>query len=211
MTSLPIIGMSPGNRYFRFEVVKELLQKVVEKYGKAAIMIADIPAISTYIALGYPKNRARRDKALPQGNALKNKVRKAMFELGYGAEQVLIIDWKSEIENNPEYKAKYNLVISLYETNPSFQDVADNTTKGVLVGVGKEILDVQNSVKIAVHYLLAEIAFMEFAPDFFKVEKATYIYHREWPIFEKYIKGEFDDKPKNHLGFEIVKISEDSY
>lgn len=83
MNNYPVIGMSPGNSYFKDEVVKDLLKEVVEKYGKAAILIADIPAVSTYIALGYPKNRAWRDKALPQGNNLRNKVQRAMIELGY--------------------------------------------------------------------------------------------------------------------------------
>ena len=55
MIEIPIIGMSPGNSYFKDEVVKELLKKVVEQYGKAVVMIADIPAISTYVALGYPE------------------------------------------------------------------------------------------------------------------------------------------------------------
>ncbi|MDB5204791.1 MAG: uncharacterized protein JWP09_819 [Candidatus Taylorbacteria bacterium] len=198
--------MSPGNSYFKYGVVKELLQKVVEKYGKAAIMIADVPAISTYVALGYPQNRARRDKALPQGNALKNKVKKAMVELGYSADQVIIIDWKNQIENNSEYKEKYSLIEGLYQTNSLFQNAADATTKGILAGAGEEILDLPDSIKIAAHYLLAEIAFMEFAPDFLKVKKATYIYHRSWPVFESYIDGKFDDKSKDYLGFEIIEI-----
>ena len=103
----PIIGMSPGNSYFKDEVVTELLKKVVEKYGNTGILIADIPAISTYIALGYPENRARRDKALPQGNNLRNKVQRSMLELGYSADQVKIFDWESEVENNPRYQEKY--------------------------------------------------------------------------------------------------------
>jgi len=68
-----IIGMSPGNSYFKDEEVHYLLKTVVERFGRVAIFIADIPAISTYVAFGYPENRARRDKAIPQGNALKNR------------------------------------------------------------------------------------------------------------------------------------------
>jgi predicted NAD/FAD-binding protein len=55
-----------------------LLKKVVDVYGRAAILIADVPAVSTYVALGYPQNRAWRDKALPQGNNLRNRVLRAM-------------------------------------------------------------------------------------------------------------------------------------
>ncbi|MBI2410590.1 MAG: tRNA-dependent cyclodipeptide synthase [Candidatus Kerfeldbacteria bacterium] len=73
-----IIGMSPGNSYFKDEEVHYLLKSIVDRFGRVAILIADIPAVSTCVALGYPENRARRDKALPKGNALKNRVRKTI-------------------------------------------------------------------------------------------------------------------------------------
>src|SRR3989338_3558291 len=102
----PIIGMSPGNSYFKDEEVKYLLQVIVERFGHVAVLIADVPAISTYMAFGYPENRARRDKAIPQGNALKNRVRKVMKELRYSEQVVKIFDWQEEVENNPLYKEK---------------------------------------------------------------------------------------------------------
>jgi len=200
----PIIGMSPGNSYFRDEVVKELLQKVLEKYGKAAVMIADIPAISTYIALGYPENRARRDKALPQGNALKNKVRRATQELNYSDNQVKIIDWGTEIDTNSEYQKKYQEVTELYKTNKKFHEAANLATKSALKYSEKQILDIESASKIAVHYLLSEFAFMEFAPKYLEADKVTYIYHKEWSVYESYILGEFDEKKRGYLGFEIV-------
>lgn len=196
--------MSPGNSYFKDEVVKELLKKVIEKYGKTAVLIADIPAISTYIALGYPENRARRDKALPQGNNLRNKVQRAMVELGYSTDQVKIIDWESEIERDHNYQDKYKQVLELYNTNKDFQEEADNATKGVLDYSDRNISDVITAVKIAVHYLLSEFAFMEFAPQFLKAEKVTYIYHKNWPVYELYRAGEFDGKAKEYLGSEII-------
>lgn len=204
MNEYPIIGMSPGNSYFKDEVVKKLLQKVVEKFGKTAILIADVPAISTYIALGYPENRAWRDKALPQGNNLRNRVERAMNDLGYSSDQVKIIDWKNEIENDSVYKEKYQKVLELYQTKNDFQLLANDTTREVLEYSEREIPDLDSAVKTAVHYLLSEIAFMEFAPTYLKTDKATYIYHRNWPVYEKYIAGIFDSIPKNNLGFEIM-------
>ncbi len=204
MNNYPIIGMSPGNSYFKDEVVKELLKKVIEKYGQTAILIADIPAISTYIALGYAENRARRDKALPQGNNLRNKVQRAMSELGYSDDQVKIVDWESEIEKDPNYQEKYKQVLELYNTNKNFEEAADNATKSVLEYSDKNIADVPKAVKIAVHYLLSEFAFMEFAPEFLKAEKVTYIYHKNWAVYESYRAGEFDGKGRQYLGSEII-------
>jgi len=204
MSEYPIIGMSPGNSYFKEDVVKKLLQKVVEKFGKTAILIADVPAISTYIALGYPENRAWRDKALPQGNNLRNRVERAMNDLGYSSEQVKIIDWKNEVENNSIYKEKYQKVLELYQTNNDFQFSANDATREVLEYSEKEIPDLNSAIKIAVNYLLSEISFMEFVSEYLKVDKVTYIYHRNWSVYEKYINGEFDHAPKHSLGFEII-------
>jgi len=198
--------MSPGNSYFKDEVVKELLKKVIDNFGVTAILIADVPAISTYIALGYPENRAWRDKALPQGNNLRNRVQRAMNELGYSIEQVKVVDWKNEIEDNPEYKKKYEKVLNLYQTNLNFQRAVDDTTQEVLEYSDRPVADINSAIKIAVHYVLSELAFMEFAPQFLGIKKAVYIYHRSWPIYESYIDGTFDDEAKDYLGFEIVKI-----
>lgn len=202
----PIIGMSPGNSYFKDEVVKDLLKKVVEKYGRTAILIADIPAISTYVALGYPENRARRDKALPQGNNLRNKVQRAMTELGYSGDQVKIVDWESEIDRNQNYQAKYKQIVDLYTNNAEFKIAANDATKGVLEYSDKNIADITSAVKTAVHYLLSEFAFMEFAPELLRTENITYVYHKNWPVYESYIKGDFDGKKREYLGFEIVVV-----
>ena len=112
-----IIGMSPGNSYFKDEEISYLLKTIVERFGRVAILVADIPAISTYVAFGYPENRARRDKAIPKGNALKNRVLKVAKELGYLNDIVRIIDWEGEVENNPDYKEKYAQVLDLYKNN----------------------------------------------------------------------------------------------
>lgn len=200
-----IIGMSPGNSYFKDEEVLYLLKTIVERFGRVAILIADIPAISTYIALGYPENRARRDKALPKGNALKNRVVKAMAQLGYSDDAVKIFNWKKEVENSEIYKQKYDEVFSFYKNNKEFHETANLTTQGVLMGSGKDIKNIEEATNIAVHYLLSELSFLEFAPSFLGVEKVVYVYHKNWEIYEDYIAGKFDGKVKPHLDFLLLE------
>lgn len=200
----PIIGMSPGNSYFKEEVVKNLLKNVIDRYHKTAVLVADIPAISTYVALGYPENRARKDKALPQGNNLRNKILRAMNELGYSDDQVRIIDWKTEIESNPSYQEKYQEVLELYNTNKNFQKAANSATESVLDYSDKNISDKKSAIKIAVHYLLSEFAFMEFAPQLLKAEKVTYVYHKRWPVYDAYRNGDFDNKKRDYLGADVI-------
>jgi tRNA-dependent cyclodipeptide synthase len=65
---LAIIGMSPGNSYFKDYEVHFLLEEAVTRFGRCAVMVADVPAIATYMALGYDRSRAR-NKAIrhPEG------------------------------------------------------------------------------------------------------------------------------------------------
>jgi cyclo(L-tyrosyl-L-tyrosyl) synthase len=210
MTELPIIGMSPGNSYFKDEEIGYLLKTVIERYGRTAILIADIPAISTYVALGYPENRARRDKALPQGNNLRNRVRRVAIELGL-SDKVKVIDWENEVENNSEYKKAYQKVFNLYKTNSDFETSADGTTRKVLEHYQKNIPDINAATKIAVHYLLSEIAFLEFAPQYLQTEKVSYVYHKNWPVYEDYIAGTFDEMVKPYMDFILLENPYETY
>lgn len=206
-----IIGMSPGNSYFKDDEVRYLLKTVVDRFGRVAILIADVPAIATYVAFGYPENRARRDKAIPQGNALKNRVRKAMQDLGYTAEQVRIVDWADEIEQNGNYQAEYKKIRALYDENESFRDAANSTTRAVLEGSRHTFTDIQSATQTAVHYLLSEFAFLEFAPRFLSAKKVVYVYHKNWHVYEDYIAGMFDKTLKPHLDFLLLENPYETY
>ncbi len=203
--------MSPGNSYFKTEEIKYLLKTSIDRFGRVLIMIADVPAISTYISFGYAENIARRVKAIPQGNLLKNKVKKAMTELGLSNEQVRILEWDEEVEKNTEYQKIYHDVKSLYDTNDEFQKSADNTTKEVLVASKREFQDLEKSIKTAVHYLLSEFAFLEWAPKFLNTEKVIYIYHKNWPVYENYISGKFDGNTREYLDFLLVENPWETY
>jgi hypothetical protein len=43
--------MSPGNSYFKDREVAYLLRETIKRYNKAVVLVADEPAISTYLAL----------------------------------------------------------------------------------------------------------------------------------------------------------------
>lgn len=210
-TTYPIIGMSPGNSYFKDEEVQYLLKKVVEQFGRVGILVADVPAISTYIALGYPENRARRDKAIPKGNALKNRVLKAMSKLGYPSDVVKIFNWEKEIENNTIYKQNYNKLLSLYNENDKFKNSINSTTRGVIEGSKYQIQDIEKAISIAVHYLISELSFMDFLPRYIGVEKVVYVYHKNWKVYEDYIAGKFDNIPKKHMEFLLIENPYETY
>ncbi len=204
--------MSPGNSYFTEDKIEFLLKYILSDYDQVAIMVADIPAISTYIALGYPANRARTDKAIRNSNQLKNRVIRVMKDNGIDENRVKIIDWGKDVESNIEYQAKYEEVKNLYESNKQFQDTCNKTTQLVLEFSRKQIEDMDSAVKTAVHYLLSEFAFLEFAPKYLGKEHVTYVYHNNWPVYENYLAGVFDGKErKSHLGFKLLEHPDEMF
>ena len=201
----PIIGMSPGNSYFKDVEIRHLLKETVERYGRTCIFIADVPAISTYVAQGYPENKART-KAIPKGNNLKNRTRRLMEELGFGPSHVRIVDWATEVADNAAYQQIYDLrVRRLYDSNMGFSRSVDDTTRAVLGASERPIPDMHAATKIAVHYLLSELAFLEFAPQFLDSTSVTYVYHHNWPVYEDYISGKFDGQVRRHLDFLLLE------
>lgn len=201
----PIIGMSPGNSYFKDKEVNYLLTEIIKRFGRTAIFVPDVPAISTYLAYGYPNKKAR-NKAVLNGNNLKNRTRRITKELGIESNQVRIINWENEVQNDPEYlKIYHNRIELLYEKNDDFRREAHQTTRQVLNSSGRVIEDLDSATRIACHYLLSEIAFLEFAPPFFQEHQITYVYHKPWPIYESYISGAFDGEWRNRMDFLLLE------
>lgn len=207
---LAIIGMSPGNSYFKDFEVRFLLKESIDRFGHCAVMVADVPAIATYMALGYAKNRAR-NKAIPKGNNLKNRTRRLASGLGYDEKQVRIIDWAEEIEHNAQYQTHYQRVLTKYHSNYSFAESVRQTCSEVLNNSEKKLADAASALESAAHYLLSELAFMEFSPEFFDCKRVCYLYHRNWPVYEDYISGRHDGVAKPYLDFLLLEAPYETF
>jgi ABC-type amino acid transport substrate-binding protein len=70
---------------------------------------------------------------------------------------------------------------------------------------------VKAATKIAVHYLLSEFAFLDFAPMFLDAEKVVYLYHKNWPVYENYIAGKYDGKSKESIDFLLLENPWETY
>lgn len=209
-----IIGMSPGNSYFKDYEIRFLLKEAIQRFGVCAIMVADVPAIATYMALGYSENKAR-SKAIPKGNNLKNRTRRLATELGYSEDQVRIIDWADEVACHPDYLALYQSVEQKYKTIPTFAEDVRATSRDVLVNAltntGQTEEDMEAAVDQAIHYLLSELAFLEFAPAFLKSHRVCYVYHRNWPVYENYVRGVYDGHVKPYMDFLLLEAPYETY
>lgn len=196
--------MSPGNGYFKQEVIDKILPYALSQYENIGIFIPDVPAISTYLALGYPENIARSKKAIPQGNNLKNRVAHSIQKENLDQNKITVFDWqKEDIENNPIYKTEYAYIKNLYLTNNEFKKDINNETEQVLVNNQFRKKEINSSdIQTGAHYILSEFAFMLFLPQFKKEYISfDYGYHKSWTVFEKFISGTYDGVEKASLKF----------
>ncbi|MBP6925606.1 MAG: tRNA-dependent cyclodipeptide synthase [Candidatus Pacebacteria bacterium] len=204
---LLVIGMSPGNSYFKQEVINKLLVFSLGEYENIEILIPDVPAISTYVALGYPENIARKEKAIPQGNAFRNRLVKAIEQESLDGSRIHIGNWrKDEIEENIEYQTQYLQLKDLYQNNEDFRKDINKATSDVLLENPFKKKDITISdIEIGTHYIISEFAYMLSLPILKKdFNLFVYGYHKPWPVWEKFIEGEYDGKKREDLGFLLL-------
>jgi len=197
-----IVGMSPGNSYFKKETIDALLSECTKKFSQIIIMIPDKPAVYTYKALGYTDMEAER-KARLKSNALVNRTKESLLKLQktYSGEAT-IVKWDSLVACSQEYKKEYENIISLYKNNATFREDARNTTRSVIEKKIDLNSNIEKSVDTGVFYLLSELAFVQACSKYYATDIA-YVYHNPWSIYEKYVNGVYDGK-KSNLGLVII-------
>ena len=69
-------------------------------------------------------------------------------------------------------------------------------------------LEDDESIKEGVYYMLKELAFIIASKEIFSTDKVSVIYHRSWSVYEKYVNGEYDGRPKEGYGFTVIAYHE---
>ena len=198
---LAIVGMSPGNGYFKEDRIDDLLKYCASKFSQVRIMIADKPAEHTYRAIGYTSQKAER-KARLNGNTLQNHSQKSINGI---LGDVKSVEWKDEINSNKFYQNELSRVEAMYGENDCFRREVRETTRSVLEGILKQGVEIESAIDEGVHYLLKELAFLSASPEIFETERVAYVYHNRWEVYEHFVEGKFDGQKRSDLGFVLVK------
>ena len=196
-----VVGMSPGNSYFKQGLIQELLRFASNSFSQVKVMIPDLPAIHTYKAIGYAAQKAESKTRLA-GNSLRNRSQKTIDDLNL--RNISIIDWKNEIDSREEFQQQLQQMEELYRENVLFtQEVRDSTREVIEEKLKADIL-LTTAIGEGVNFLLKELAFLSVSARLMGTDRVAYIYHDRWEIFENFVAGKFDHKPKMDLGFVIV-------
>tara|TARA_Y100000310_G_C20447724_1_gene699222 strand:+ start:76 stop:696 length:621 start_codon:yes stop_codon:yes gene_type:complete len=202
VNEIAIIWMSAGNSYFDEKTVKKLLEYASKNFERIVVISPDKPAEHNFRALGYPENKVRR-KAKLNANLLINRIKRILNSRG-DKSKFKIVDWESEIMNNKHYISELNQMKKLYINNLNFRKTVKETT---LEFLNNKINNYpRKSLDEASLYLIEELSFVLASPKIYGSNNVKYLYHKNWKIFEDFIKGKFDGKKRRNFSLVITGI-----
>lgn len=213
-----LFGMSPGNPYFKYRVIEDIVEYLGKEKRRIIVVVPQQPAEHTYRALGS-KDAVKRAKK--NSSQLLSHCRRAIEKVGRFKEmagEFYMLDWTREVDTHEGYIEALEFVIKFYKNNSIFRlDVAKSTAKVL----GKDVtssaesesesseseLEGDENIQEGVYYLLKELAFIISSKEIFRTDKVTVVYHRSWPVYEKFVNGDYDGEPKKGLGLAIIKYN----
>ncbi|KAL9971166.1 hypothetical protein ACROYT_G023657 [Oculina patagonica] len=212
-----ILAISPGNpHYYKLESLQRLFEFAARnKSDQILLFIPDKIFEHDYRAIGSknPKMSARG-----QGNRLRNKCNEAIQSSGLCHANYSFIRWTEDVESCPHYQKALADIQDLYEVNDDFRaDIRESTEAALRClkngrekgGSNKKTeIAVENAVdlKEGVLYLLKELAFLVAIPSIYEnCDEFVFVYHRPWPVLERYFSGGYDDIGKPSLGYVVFE------
>ncbi|XP_046851827.1 uncharacterized protein LOC124445165 [Xenia sp. Carnegie-2017] len=210
-----ILGISPGNpQYHNVQNLKSLFDFAQNhSTQKILLFLTDKISEHNYRAIGSSNpERSARVKA----NRVRNKCNETIC-LCNGQGRFQFINWSENVEVSGPYIDALTCIKRLYEENYTFQKDVVECTKDALLSLknGREKASIENGFNLqtktidleeGVNYLLKELAFLSVVNNIYHCsESVVLVYHKRWPVLEKYFDGGYDNISKPFLGFHVMK------
>ena len=195
-------GISPFNSYFSEEKLYELASWGKKEFASIHFFVPDIPSVYTLQALGYPPEKAQW-KARRQSQYLINKIKRALGNLGLRGPDTdeMILVWDKLISNET-YLQSYRTVKNQYSEDSEFQKKCLEATRWIFEKKVEDINDLsQDSLLLAVEYLLAEIPLFVDSGGIANVESSVFCYHQSVAFLEELFQGLLPIRPSPNQGF----------
>ena len=116
-----------------------------------------------------------------------------------------ILEWEF-IHQSPYYADALLSIRTLYERDPSFKNDLHQAVDQYISKLLPADRDLTSAIKIAKEYIIEELSFLLAAQKILGQEKLCYLYHKEWPIFERLVSGEYGPMTDDELGFIQLEI-----
>ncbi len=196
-------GISPFNSYFTTERLTDLARWGLREFASVRFFVPDAPAAYTLEALGYAPERAVH-KARRQGQYLRNKIRRALSDLGARDPDQLVLGW-SELEGNRRYRRLHAQAERLFELDPEFRAACLDASRWVL---DKRLPPGSSPTPEQLHgaarYFLAELPLFADTAGIVGTASSVFCYHQCIPFLHRLYRGELAWKPAAGQGFAVL-------
>ena len=144
-----------------------------------------------------------------KANRVRNKCNETI-RLCNGQGRFQFVNWSENVEVSGPYIDAFTGMNRLYEENHSFQkDVMESSNIALhSLKKNRQKSSMENGFNIeeGVNYSLKELAFLSVVNNIYHCSESVFVvYHKRWPVLEKYCDGGYDNISKPFLGFHVMK------
>ena len=213
-----LLAICLNNGYYKRENIYQMLKFALNFSKRVTIFTTDGPAKHNYLALGKSETEAIRETRLNK-NRLQNLCAIALERINATLPEdarhtLTYIKW-ADIYQDKAYLDSYAQIKKLYGSSEEFKNDIEETSRQVLlnrIGIKSQV---ETVLPVGIEYIFEELAFILSYASLGSQTKPisdhgvngfSYIYYESWPVFEKLVNGEYDNQPKEKIGFVIAKI-----
>jgi cyclo(L-tyrosyl-L-tyrosyl) synthase len=175
-----VVGVSPGNSYFGVELLTGLLRWLGGQFRRADVVVPDTAVVHTYLALGYPPQKARK-KAHAETNVLRNRVVRAWQAAG-GPRPGDGVHMMSELAAGPAYRRLHAAAEAALEADGELRTACLETSRAVLRSRLGGASPTAEQVAGGVRYVIAELPFFVGSAEIFGAPSSLCFYHQPIPL-----------------------------
>lgn len=207
---LMTVGISLGNGYFSRKRLEIILAGMAHYFSEVTVIIADLPTLHSYYALGYNEHTAMRKLAI-HSHSLIHRCETIFNKILNLKVATNIITWKNVLMQEAHYQKAYQRVINIYQNNAEFRrKVQKNTEHHILAMLEEEDINQVGGMKMVVekaaHYLLEETAFYEVSHLVLGKESIS-SYYKPLELITNYINGQYGNPQNSRVGVVVYHIS----
>lgn len=203
------LGVSPFNSYFTADRLVALVSWAHRCFDEFHVFMPDEPAAHTLEALGYPTDRARH-KARRQGNYVRNKIYRALSDVGVPDPESRVLD-SAALRANEAYQDMHAAVKTLFHADNDFQAACLDATHWVLDRrLADGAVPTTAQLQCAVRYFLAEMPLFQATTRIVDRPNSAFVYHQRVGFLDRFYRHELALRPDNGQSFFVTPQDADA-
>ncbi|MEO3749910.1 tRNA-dependent cyclodipeptide synthase [Streptomyces sp. B6B3] len=198
-----VVGVSPGNSYFRAELFASLLGWLCEEFRQVDVVVPDSALRYTYLALGYSERRAAK-KVHTEVSVLRNRVERG-WSAGGGRRPRDGVYLMSDLVGRDSYQSLLARAEEAMDGDPTLRLTGLRMTRVVLLSRGQGAEPTSGQLEQGLRYLVAELPFFLSSADIFGVPSSVCVYHQEVPLADVIFAGGSPLCPSAQQAYAVVR------